>query len=308
MGADGTYSNGSLMACQQHTKCEIKGLTEIKAGTTSSDAECEKVTSVELIVGVTVTVLVAVLVPLITYIIYRKHKARCSNKRECYKKPQQATEDDPEPNHNSSESGPGSDGSVVRSDCKDDLSTTCQPCAPGTFMSEPNGLHKCFICRNCAQNQGIYIQSKCTTIKDTVCDVLDGYHCVEYSNSQCRHALKHSVCEPGQETKTPGTKNSDTVCVDCTAGFYSPSGLKCTKWTDVLFKKPLQIQHNPCETHRRKKMSVLVTSPSCLNPCMWSVRECDCIGVFSVCCDLDVVEKLEHLQELLPVEPFTTPG
>lgn len=77
--ADGTYSNGSLMACQPHSKCEIKGLTEIKAGTTPSDAECEKVTSVELIVGVgitvTVTVLVAVLVALIAYIIYRKSKA-----------------------------------------------------------------------------------------------------------------------------------------------------------------------------------------------------------------------------------------
>ncbi|XDV49135.1 hypothetical protein PO909_018440 [Leuciscus waleckii] len=154
-------------------------------------------------------------------------------------------------------------GSVVRSDCKDDLSTTCQPCAPGTFMSEPNGLHKCFICRNCAQNQGIYIQSKCTTIKDTVCDVLDGYHCVEYSNSQCRHALKHSVCEPGQETKTPGTKNSDTVCVDCTAGFYSPSGLKCTKWTDCTARNEIQTENGSsvkdvtCTPKRRERYGLI---------------------------------------------------
>ncbi|XP_067248752.1 tumor necrosis factor receptor superfamily member 14-like isoform X1 [Chanodichthys erythropterus] len=90
---DGTYSNGSLMACQPHSKCEIKGLTEIKAGTSSSDAECKKVTSVKLIVGVTVPVLVTVLVALIGYIIYRKHKAQPSNKRV---KPQQATEDDSE--------------------------------------------------------------------------------------------------------------------------------------------------------------------------------------------------------------------
>lgn len=52
--------------------------------------------------------------------------------------------------------------------------------------------------------QGLYIQSKCTKIRDTICDVLDGYHCIGYSNSQCRHAIKHSVCKPGQETKTPG--------------------------------------------------------------------------------------------------------
>ncbi len=55
------------------------GLGEIKAGTTSSDAECEKVTSVGLIVGVTITVLVAVIVTLLACIKYRKHKARHSN-------------------------------------------------------------------------------------------------------------------------------------------------------------------------------------------------------------------------------------
>ncbi|XP_050973436.1 tumor necrosis factor receptor superfamily member 14-like [Labeo rohita] len=95
---DGTYSNGSLMACLQHSKCETMGLTEIKAGTTSSDAECQKATSVGLIVGVTITCLVAVIMALIALIMYRKHKARRSDKSVSYT-PQQATEDD-ESNHN----------------------------------------------------------------------------------------------------------------------------------------------------------------------------------------------------------------
>ncbi|KAL6459123.1 hypothetical protein MHYP_G00325950, partial [Metynnis hypsauchen] len=38
--ADGTFSNGSLPICQLHSKCEDLGLTEIKAGTRSSDAKC----------------------------------------------------------------------------------------------------------------------------------------------------------------------------------------------------------------------------------------------------------------------------
>ncbi|XP_067268792.1 si:ch211-261n11.8 [Pseudorasbora parva] len=122
-------------------------------------------------------------------------------------------------------------GSVVGRDCSGDLSTTCKPCAPGTFISEPNGLHKCLACRNCAESQGLYILSKCTRKENTVCDVLDGYHCIDYSNTQCSHAQKHSVCKPGQEIKTPGTNKSDTVCVECAPGFYSPSGLSCTKWT-----------------------------------------------------------------------------
>ncbi len=55
------------------------GLREIKAGTTSSDAECEKVTSVGLIVGVTISVLAAVIVTLIVCIQYRKPKTQHSN-------------------------------------------------------------------------------------------------------------------------------------------------------------------------------------------------------------------------------------
>ncbi|XP_026102112.1 tumor necrosis factor receptor superfamily member 5-like isoform X1 [Carassius auratus] len=133
-------------------------------------------------------------------------------------------------------------GTVVRSDCTGDLSTTCKPCPPGTFISEPNGLHNCFTCRNCVESQGLYIQSRCTTIKDTVCDVLDGHYCIDYSNSQCFHAQKHSVCEPGQETKIPGTKTLDTICVNCPHGFFSPSGLSCTKWTDCKARNEIQIE------------------------------------------------------------------
>ncbi|XP_036435643.1 tumor necrosis factor receptor superfamily member 14-like [Colossoma macropomum] len=46
---DGTFSNGSLQSCQPHSKCEDLGLTEIKAGTLSSDAECGTKTPADLI-------------------------------------------------------------------------------------------------------------------------------------------------------------------------------------------------------------------------------------------------------------------
>ncbi|KAA0714108.1 Mitotic spindle assembly checkpoint protein MAD2B [Triplophysa tibetana] len=54
--SDGFYSNGTLLACQPHSKCSIKGLIEIKAGTTSTDAECGKSSPVGLVIGVTVGV------------------------------------------------------------------------------------------------------------------------------------------------------------------------------------------------------------------------------------------------------------
>uniref|UniRef100_A0A672NN29 Zgc:158862 n=1 Tax=Sinocyclocheilus grahami TaxID=75366 RepID=A0A672NN29_SINGR len=150
-----------------------------------------------------------------------------------------------------------------RSDCSGDLSTACKPCTPGTFISEPNGLPKCFTCRNCVESQGFYIQRKCTTIQDTICGVLDGYYCIDYSNLQCSHAQKHSVCKPGQETKTPGTKTSDTVCVDCPHGFYSPLGLNCTKWTDCSARNEIETDNGSsdkdatCTPKRRKRYGLI---------------------------------------------------
>ncbi len=55
------------------------GLTEVKAGTTSSDAECVEVSSVGLITRVTISILIALIMLLLAYIIYRKRKALGSN-------------------------------------------------------------------------------------------------------------------------------------------------------------------------------------------------------------------------------------
>ncbi|KAF4072482.1 hypothetical protein AMELA_G00263490 [Ameiurus melas] len=123
-----------------------------------------------------------------------------------------------------------SKGSVVYRDCTGDYSTTCKPCTKGTFMNEPNGLNKCFSCKSC--DTGLYILQECTTSEDTVCEVSDGYYCLQMSGGECSLASKHSDCEPGQQVKTPGTNTSDTVCEPCPPGFYSPKGVNCTKWTD----------------------------------------------------------------------------
>ncbi len=57
------------------------GLREVKAGTTSFDAECVEVASVALIAGVIISILIALIVLLLACIIYRTLKALGS--KEC---------------------------------------------------------------------------------------------------------------------------------------------------------------------------------------------------------------------------------
>jgi len=57
------------------------GLREVKAGTTSSDAECVEVCSVALITRVIISILIALIMLLLAYIIYRKRKERGTNER-----------------------------------------------------------------------------------------------------------------------------------------------------------------------------------------------------------------------------------
>ncbi|KAI5610347.1 hypothetical protein C0J50_5170, partial [Silurus asotus] len=110
-------------------------------------------------------------------------------------------------------------GLVVLRDCTGDYSTTCTPCTKGTFMNVPNRLYTCFQCKTC--DRGLYTLQNCSTIKDTVWEVLDGYYCVQHSDGECSLAMKHSECKPGEQIKTPGTRVSDTVCEMCPSGFYS---------------------------------------------------------------------------------------
>ncbi|KAK3540414.1 hypothetical protein QTP70_030964 [Hemibagrus guttatus] len=97
-------------------------------------------------------------------------------------------------------------GSVVLKDCHGDYSTTCKPCSKGTFMNVPSGFNSCFQCKVC--ENGLYISEDCTTMKDTVCEVLDGYYCMNYSDDKrhCLLVMKHSECKPGERIQTRGCR------------------------------------------------------------------------------------------------------
>lgn len=112
-------------------------------------------------------------------------------------------------------------GNRVYWHCTVDTSTTCVPCLASTFTHEPNGLNKCFPCTVCATVKGLKIQKSCMRTEDTLCEPQDGFHCIKQNKGSCELAVEHSKCQPGQYIKHAGTALSDTVCVDCSVGFYS---------------------------------------------------------------------------------------
>uniref|UniRef100_I3JQQ4 TNFR-Cys domain-containing protein n=1 Tax=Oreochromis niloticus TaxID=8128 RepID=I3JQQ4_ORENI len=123
------------------------------------------------------------------------------------------------------------EGTVVQRDCTAYSGTLCRFCELGTYMNQLNGLSHCFPCTTCDTGHGLFVKRNCTPKTDTVCDVLNGYHCKDLIDSNgCSLAEKHSQCAAGQRIKEPGTSRSDTVCEDCRTGFFSKDGVNCTAW------------------------------------------------------------------------------
>ncbi|KAK5605266.1 hypothetical protein CRENBAI_017068 [Crenichthys baileyi] len=124
------------------------------------------------------------------------------------------------------------EGTVVGRDCTVQSGTRCLPCDTGTYMNQPNGLTRCLPCSFCDPGVGLFAQQNCTPTSDTVCDVLSGYFCKSLADRiGCSTAEIHSVCDPGQRIKQPGTSRHDTVCEVCQEGSFSPHGVNCTLWT-----------------------------------------------------------------------------
>ncbi|XP_047233020.1 tumor necrosis factor receptor superfamily member 14-like [Girardinichthys multiradiatus] len=71
----GTFSNGTMLSCQQHRQCEKENLQLIKAGTASTDAECGEEGSniTGIVIGVVVLLVLAAIVAV--YLLW-KHRRK----------------------------------------------------------------------------------------------------------------------------------------------------------------------------------------------------------------------------------------
>ncbi|XP_041130781.1 tumor necrosis factor receptor superfamily member 14-like isoform X2 [Polyodon spathula] len=126
-------------------------------------------------------------------------------------------------------------GSSVYKPCTHDSSTSCIPCERGTYTEEPNGLLKCFPCKNCDQALGLTVRHECQRHKNTICGPLTGYFCSgKARGGGCDQGQKHTVCKAGQRVQSQGTAESDTRCEGCPEGTFSTQNmsLDCTPWTD----------------------------------------------------------------------------
>ncbi|XP_047425474.1 tumor necrosis factor receptor superfamily member 14-like [Mugil cephalus] len=77
--SDGTFSDGTLTSCHQHTQCESMNLQLKTAGNTTTDSVCgEQISNVGVIVGVSVglVVLVILIVVVVAVLYYIKRKTK----------------------------------------------------------------------------------------------------------------------------------------------------------------------------------------------------------------------------------------
>uniref|UniRef100_A0A3P9NFE0 Tumor necrosis factor receptor superfamily member 5-like n=1 Tax=Poecilia reticulata TaxID=8081 RepID=A0A3P9NFE0_POERE len=89
--SSGTFSNGTMLSCQLHTQCEKENLQLIKAGTTTTDAECgeknDSITGVGIIVlVVSLVIVVSVIVAIVA--LWRKKKITLQDIFKSQPKPQ----------------------------------------------------------------------------------------------------------------------------------------------------------------------------------------------------------------------------
>ncbi|KAM9350297.1 tumor necrosis factor receptor superfamily member 14-like [Symphorus nematophorus] len=112
-------------------------------------------------------------------------------------------------------------GNRVKTDCTEFRSTSCLPCTEGTYMNRANGLRQCLMCKNCNEGSGLKIRMSCTTTADAVCEALEGFFCIDFTDDHCAEAQKHRRCKPGQYISQTGTSSRDTECSDCRDGTFS---------------------------------------------------------------------------------------
>ncbi|XP_066499364.1 tumor necrosis factor receptor superfamily member 14-like [Hoplias malabaricus] len=153
-------------------------------------------------------------------------------------------------------------GHRVYRHCSGDFSTTCVPCVKSTYTAFPNGQTSCLPCTICDEGSGLRIKQKCYPATDAICEPLPGHYCMEPDGQNCRKAMKHSSCLPGQYINQTGTAFTDTVCNDCAKGTYSNGSFTFCKICESMGKITVAVgtnsQDSEC-TERHVKIFTIIS-------------------------------------------------
>ncbi|XP_053481887.1 uncharacterized protein LOC128608277 [Ictalurus furcatus] len=219
---NGTYSDGSLEICKQHTKCEDLGLTQIKPGTTTSDVECGNKIQGALIAGIIVCIVVVVAVTLVILLKIRHKIGRCA-----------ARNAEPETRQTELKT-PTSETSFLPKNRRFISTFTMISILQHTFIIAAIfflNIELCFCacaraeyeingecCPMCSPGNRVY--RHCTEFTSTTCMQCVGSTFTDEPNGLPR-CISCTVCDAAQGigVKTACTPTSDTVC-EPLDGFY----------------------------------------------------------------------------------------
>ncbi|KAG7276336.1 hypothetical protein CRUP_032391, partial [Coryphaenoides rupestris] len=82
--------------------------------------------------------------------------------------------------------------------CTEFRGTSCAPCREGSYQDHNNGREQCFLCKKCDAGLGLKVKKSCTTTSDALCEILEGFFCVDSNRDGCIAAERHLACSPGQ--------------------------------------------------------------------------------------------------------------
>ncbi|XP_044063130.1 tumor necrosis factor receptor superfamily member 6B-like [Siniperca chuatsi] len=107
-------------------------------------------------------------------------------------------------------------GTHMAAHCTATTPTKCAPCIADHFTELWNYLPRCLYCSNfCNGNQEV--EKECSTVSNRVCRCKEGFYMID------DFCVRHSECGPGSGVQIKGTSQRDTVCEQCSEGYFSSS-------------------------------------------------------------------------------------
>ncbi|XP_034467666.1 tumor necrosis factor receptor superfamily member 6B-like [Hippoglossus hippoglossus] len=107
-------------------------------------------------------------------------------------------------------------GTHMTAHCTASTATQCAACRREHFTELWNHLSRCLYCDSfCTANQEV--ETECSALSNRVCRCKEGFY---WANDFC---MRHSECEPGDGVRTQGTLQKNTVCEQCSDGYFSNS-------------------------------------------------------------------------------------